>query len=64
MSLLIALTFENSHILAGIYFIFLKNCRRPNLKGSQYQVGPQSKDRESNYQILALVCKLVALILR
>ena len=32
MSLLTALFFKNSHILAGIYFIFLKLHTRPNLK--------------------------------
>ena len=37
MYLLTALTVKNSHILAGIYFIFLKKCPRPNLKGIQYQ---------------------------
>ena len=37
MSLLTALIVKNSHILAGIYFIFLKKRPRPNLKGFQYQ---------------------------
>ena len=32
MSLLTALIVKNSHILAGMYFIFLKTCPRPNLK--------------------------------
>ena len=38
MSLLRALIVKNSHILAGIYFIFLKKRSRPNLKGFQYQI--------------------------
>ena len=65
MSLLTALIVKNSHILAGIYFIFL-NVLRPNLKGFQCQIWTSMKDRESNYQvreILALLGKLVALIL-
>ena len=33
MSLLTALIVKNSHILAGIYFLFLKKRPRPNLKG-------------------------------
>ena len=36
MSLLIALIVKNSHILARIYFIFLKKRPRPNLKGIQF----------------------------
>ena len=38
LSLLTALIVKNSHILAGIYFIFLKKRRRPNLKCFQYQI--------------------------
>ena len=38
MSLLTALIVKNSHILAGIYVIFLKRRPRPNLKGFQYQL--------------------------
>ena len=38
MSLLTALIVKNSHILTGIYFIFLKKLRRPNLKGFEYQI--------------------------
>ena len=38
MSLITALIVKNSHILAGIYFIFAKNCPRPNLKGFQYPI--------------------------
>ena len=38
MSLLTAVVVENSHILARIYFIFLKVCPGSNLKGFQYQI--------------------------
>ena len=37
MSLLTVSIFKNSHILAEIYYIFLKKYSRPNLKGFQYQ---------------------------
>ena len=37
MSLLTAPIFQNSHILAVIYFIFLTKRPGPNLKGFQYQ---------------------------
>ena len=66
MSLLIASVVENSHILAGINFIFLKECHRANLTSFQCQIWTGQRDRESNYQlrpILALFCKLVPLIL-
>ena len=36
MSLLTTLIVKSSHILAGIYYIFLKKCPRPNLRGCQY----------------------------
>ena len=29
---------KNSHVLAGIIFIFLRKRPRPNLKGFQYQI--------------------------
>ena len=38
ISLLTALTIKNSHIVAGIYFIFLNKLPRPNLKDFQYQM--------------------------
>ena len=38
ISLLTAPVVKNNHILAGIYFIFLKTRPRPNLKGLQYQI--------------------------
>ena len=38
MSLLTALIIKDSHILARVYFIFLKKCHGPNLNGFQYQI--------------------------
>ena len=38
MSLLTAFIVKNSHILTGIYAIFLKKGPRPNLRGFQYQI--------------------------
>ena len=46
MSLLTALTVKNSHILTGIYFIFLKICSKPNLKVFRYQVWTSVKSSE------------------
>ena len=43
MSLLIALIAKNSHVLAGIYFIFLKKHLRPILKCFQYQISTSVK---------------------
>ena len=63
MSLLRALIVKNSHILAGIYFAFLKIRHGLNFKRFQYQTWT-GKSRESSYQIrqiLALFCKLIAL---
>ena len=57
---------KNSHILAGIYFIFLKNVLDQAWKVFNAKFGPQQKDRGSSYQvrqILALFYKLVAPIL-
>ena len=53
---------KNVHILAGIYFIFLKKRHIQNLK----EIGPQWKDRKSSQKVrplLAPLCKLDALIL-
>ena len=36
--LLTAFTVKNSHIFAGIDFIFLKKRTRPNMKDFQYQI--------------------------
>ena len=66
MSLLTTLIVKNSHILAGIYFIFLKNTLNQTWKAFNSKLEPQCKDQESSYQvkqILAIFCKLVALIL-
>ena len=38
MFLSISLILENSHILVGIYFIFLKSLPRSNLKGFPYEI--------------------------
>ena len=46
MSLLTALIVKNSHILAGIYFAFLKKRPRLNLKGFQYQLWTSMKTSE------------------
>ena len=48
---------KNSYILAGIYFIFLKQRLRPNLKVLQYQTSYHVS------QILTLFGKLVTLTL-
>ena len=67
MSILTALIVKNSHILAGIYFVFLTKRPRPNLKGFENQIWTSLKRSEkSSYQvtqILGFFCKLVALIL-
>ena len=65
MSLLTALIVKNSHILGRIYFIFLKNILNQTWKAFNTKFGPQWKDRKSSYQVrqvLAVFCKLVALI--
>ena len=41
MSLLAALIVETSHILAEIYFIFLKNVLDPTCKAFNAKFGPQ-----------------------
>ena len=66
MLLLTVRIVKNSHILAGIYFLFLKERLRPNSKVLQYQIWPQWKDRKNNYhiqQILTVFLKLITLIL-
>ena len=57
---------KNGRILARIYFVFLRECPRLNLKVLQYQVWTSRKDRKSSChvrQISALFYNLVALIL-
>ena len=66
MSFLTAPVVKNSHIKAGIYFIFLKNILRPTSKSFNTKFQPQQKDGNSSYQvrqILTLFYNLVALIL-
>ena len=66
MSLLTAPILKNSHILAGIYFIFLKNFLKQTWKSFNTKFRPQCKDQKSSYQvkqILELLCNLFALIL-
>ena len=58
---------KNSHFLAGIHFIFLKQRVIPNLKILQYQIWNSVKDRKSIYQVrqtVTLFCTFVAVILR
>ena len=66
MSSLTALFVKNSHILARIYFVFLKkNVADQIWKSFNTKFGPQWKDRESSYrlrQISALFCILIVLI--
>ena len=51
MSLLTAPVVKNRHILARIYFIFLKSHPRLNLKGFQYKIWTSVKRLESFYQV-------------
>ena len=63
MSFLTAFIGKNSHISAGIYFIFLKNVLYQTLKSFSTKFGPQSKARKRSYhvrQILPPFCTLVA----
>ena len=56
---------KNSHTLAGIYFIFLKERPRPNSKSCNTKFEPQWKDRENNFhvkQVSTLSRNLVTLI--
>ena len=58
MPLLTAPTVKNSHILAEIYFIFLKKHTRSNLKVFRYQ--------KSNYQVSQVLtdfCNIRVIIL-
>ena len=50
MSLVTVLIVKNSHILAGIYFIFLKNVHDQTWKSFNTKFRPQWKDRKSSYQ--------------
>ena len=55
MSLLTGLIVKNSHILAGIYFAFLKNVLGQTWKASNTKFGPQWKDRDSSYQVTQIL---------
>ena len=64
MSLFTALIAENSHILTGIYFIFLKKNKR--LSMSNLNRSGEIGNEDISYQVrqnLLLFCKLLALIL-
>ena len=66
MSLLTAQIVKNSHVLAGVYFIFLKEHPGTKLKVVRYRIRNSVKRSEKCYQVrinLALFCNLVALIL-
>ena len=57
---------KNSHIEAGIYFIFLQNLVKQTPKSFSSKFLPQWKDRKSSYkvrQISVLFCNLFVLIL-
>ena len=59
MSLLTAAIVKTSQIEAGIHFIFLKNVLDRALNVFNTKFGLQGKNRK---QVLALFCKLVALL--
>ena len=66
MSLLTASNIKDSHILAGFYFVTLKNALDQSWKSFNTTFGPQWKDKKRSdqvRQISTLFCKLVALIL-
>ena len=42
---------KNSHILAVIYFTFLKKCPRQNLETFKAKFGHQWKYRKNSYQV-------------
>ena len=57
---------KNSHMLARIFFIFLKNVLKQTWMSFNTKFQRQWKDRKSSYQvkqILELFCNLIALIL-
>ena len=54
MSLLAAPIVKNSNILAGIYFIFLKQSLDQTRKSCNAKFGPQWKDRKSSYHVRQL----------
>ena len=63
MSLLTVPFVKNSHIWAGIYYIFLKNILKHTWKSFNTKFWPQwkgSKKQSASKKILALFCHLVA----
>ena len=63
MSLVTALIVKNSHIDAGIYFIFLKNVLKPK---SQYQILTSVKRSQNQLRSkvnFSTFCNLIASIL-
>ena len=48
MALWTALVVKNNHILAGIYFIFLKNVLEQTWKAFNTKFGPPWNNRESS----------------
>ena len=66
MFLLITPIVKNSHILAGMYSIFLKSVLDKTWKSLDTKFETQWKDRKSSYKVrknLAISCNSVALIL-
>ena len=66
MFLLITPIVKNSHILAGMYSIFLKSVLDKTWKSLDTEFETQWKDRKSSYKVrknLAISCNSVALIL-
>ena len=55
MSLLTTPFVKNSHVLAGIYFIFLKKHHGRNLKSFDAKFGPQWKDWKNGYQVRDII---------
>ena len=51
MSFLTVPTVKNSHILAGIYFIFLKNNLDQIRRSRNTKFEPQKKDGKSSYHV-------------
>ena len=57
---------KNSHMLARIFFIFLKNVLKQTWMSFNTKFQRQWKDRKSSYQVKQILepfCNLIALIL-
>ena len=63
MSFLTVSTVKNSHILAGVYFIFLKDRARPNSKALVNQIWTSKKRSKKHFFAFSTFYNLVALIL-